>query len=282
MGLSFRELLPVFARPFARLWYALNPGARILMYHRVSDRDDYDQLTVSPDNFEEQIRWLNENRRLLSLPDLISAIQNGSAAKNSVAITFDDGYLDNLENALPILEKYQVPATIYVTSDFAAQKISHPRYRSDSKRLHLNWQEVRSLAQHPLIRIGSHTKTHPMLSQVPLEQVTAEIRDSKADIEQMTGVEVSDFCYPSGNFTEREERIVRESGYTNAVTVKPGINNRKTGLFALRRTEITDRDSLNILEQKLDGAFDIFHWLLDVKREMNFSRQRERKKAEIL
>lgn len=273
--MSLRDLLPVLLKPFANVWYRINPGARILMYHRVADLPEYDQLTVTTANFEKQIAWLARNRNVKPLGDLLERIQEGTAGRNLVAVTFDDGYLDNLENALPILEKYQVPATIYVTSAFAAQSASHPRYRSDPKRLHLNWSEISKLARHPLITIGSHTVTHPMLSELGAEASALEIRDSKLAIEEHTGMDVLDFCYPSGNYTERELDLVMQAGYRSAVTVKPGINDGKANLFALRRTEVTDRDTVTVLAQKLDGAFDFFHWLLDIKRERGFSANRK-------
>ncbi|MDO6459861.1 polysaccharide deacetylase family protein [Granulosicoccaceae sp. 1_MG-2023] len=273
--MSLRDVLPSLVRPFSRLWFGLNPGARILMYHRVADLPAYDQLTVSTANFERQIAWLAANREVVSLPDLLAQISEGRPAANRVVITFDDGYLDNLENALPVLEKYQVPATIYVTSEFAAQSSSHPRYRGDSRRLHLNWTEVGRLGRHPLITIGSHTVTHPMLSELDAAGAEREISRSKADIETHTGLDVIDFCYPSGNFTERERESVKKAGYRSAVTVKPGSNNACADVFALRRTEVTDKDTPAQLAQKLDGAFDIFHWLLDLKREKTFSANRK-------
>lgn len=270
-----RDLLPLLASPFAKVWYSIKPGARILMYHRVSVQGEYDQLNVDPENFDAQIKWLSEHRDVKPLPEVINEIREGKAHKNTVAVTFDDGYLDNLENALPILEKYNVPATIYVTSDFASQKLSHYRYRSEKKRLHLNWQEIHKLSEHRLIHIGSHTVTHPMLSELDDDHVAAEIKDSKSDIERNISVNVADFCYPSGNYTEREKALVESNGYASAVTVKPGANNGTSDLFALKRTEITDRDTVVVLKQKLDGAFDIFHWLLDIRREMKFTKQRQ-------
>ncbi len=270
-----RALLPRISLPLARAWYLIRPGARILMYHRVTERESYDQLSVSPHNFEKQIHWLSQHRDIYPLSEVISSIRAGRVTASMVAITFDDGYLDNLECALPILEKYHVPATIFITSHFAAQKLIHPRYRGEDKRLHLNWREVRKLADHPLIEIGSHTVTHPMLSQISDADVLKEIKTSKEEIEKYTETEVHEFCYPAGNFTNREEKLVEQCGYSAAVTVKPGSNRINTGIYALRRTEITDRDTLRILEQKLDGAFDLFHYLLDIKRELVFSRQRQ-------
>ena len=273
--MSMRDVLPTLLRPFASVWYRINPGARILMYHRVADLLEYDQLTVSTQQFEAQMAWLVANRNVKPLGELLERVREGTAGRNLVAVTFDDGYLDNLENALPILEKYQVPATIYVTSEFASQSRSHPRYKGDARRLHLNWSEIGKLGRHPLISIGSHTVSHPMLSELGDAESACEIIDSKSEIESHTGLTVLDFCFPSGNYSERELITVAQAGYRSAVTVKPGINDGAADVFALRRTEVTAKDSPVVLAQKLDGAFDLFHWLLDLKRERHFSAQRK-------
>ncbi|MBW8001522.1 MAG: polysaccharide deacetylase family protein [Planctomycetes bacterium] len=90
----------------------------VLLYHRVADDPlDSQLLTVSPNNFEGQLRELKEKYRVIPLFELIEEVRKGQQNTDTVAITFDDGYLDNLTNGLPLLEKYQLPATIFVTSE---------------------------------------------------------------------------------------------------------------------------------------------------------------------
>jgi len=89
----------------------------VLLYHRVADDPvDANLLAVSPTLFESQLRWLAEHTRVVPLHDLLAEAQEGRLEPNTVAITFDDGYLDNLTNALPLLERYRLPATIFITS----------------------------------------------------------------------------------------------------------------------------------------------------------------------
>lgn len=266
--------------PFAHCWYKMRPGARILMYHRVSDTavtrsSGPDQLTVSPELFAEQIAWLAQYRKILPLTTLLDQINAGNVDGEAVALTFDDGYLDNLTHALPVLEKHNAPATIYITSSFASQELRHPRYDNESGRLHLNWQEIRDLSSHELIDIGSHTVTHPMLSELSEQKVLHEIKNSKSDIEQHIDGSVTSFCYPSGNYTARELKIVQECGYQNALSVKPGVSRKNSDVFALKRTEVTYKDSPDNLALKLSGALDIFHHVLDYRREIQFAKQRK-------
>ena len=87
----------------------------VLMYHRIDTAvvDPWD-LAVRPDVFEAQLAWLKKNRKVLPLPELVQRWKEGRLEKHSVAISFDDGYLDNLTTALPLLERYEVPATFFL------------------------------------------------------------------------------------------------------------------------------------------------------------------------
>ena len=114
--MSLRQQLPRLLAPLTRMAGRLRPGARILMYHRINDLGYYDQLTVSPDLFEMQMHWLHEHREPVALETLLHRLQTRTVTPGLVSVTFDDGYLDNLQLALPILERYSIPATIYVLS----------------------------------------------------------------------------------------------------------------------------------------------------------------------
>ncbi len=262
-----RRVIAGAFRPITRQWNRWNPGTRILMYHRVTDLDQYDQLTVSPKRFDDQLRGLKSSHRVVALKDAFSFDEN------SVVITFDDGYLDNYLEAAPLLQKYGLPATIYLTADFVDQKASHRRYKG-SERLHMDWLEVSDLAASGLINFGSHTCTHPMLSELKSADSKREIIDSKMRLEDKLGTSVSSFAYPNGNYGQREVDYVEEAGYVHAVTVKPGVNRGNSELLQLRRTEVTDRDEPKEFAAKLDGALDPVHLVLDMKREWQFERRR--------
>ncbi|MEM9281579.1 MAG: polysaccharide deacetylase family protein [Verrucomicrobiota bacterium] len=89
----------------------------ILLYHRVAvDRGDAFKLCVSPNHFEEQMKYLADSRRAIPLLELVERQRQNQIEDSPIAVTFDDGYLDNLETALPILERYQIPATIFAVS----------------------------------------------------------------------------------------------------------------------------------------------------------------------
>ena len=271
-----RTTLSAGLAPLSHLYNRLRPGIRILMYHRVADLPAYDQLTVSPRRFEEHMAWLAAHQRVISLDtavtELDTALATGEDLRPGVVITFDDGYLDNLTHALPVLERHRLPASIFVTTAFAEQAMSHPRYPAVEGRLHLTWEEIRQMAANPLITIGSHTLTHPFLGRLSGEESAREIAQSRAVIQEKIAAPVNYFCYPSGDYGARETGLVSDAGYRAAVTVSPGSNRAGTPRFALRRTEVTDRDSPRELAKKLAGGFDLIHLLLDLRRRRHFAR----------
>lgn len=255
-------------------YYLLRPGIRMLMYHRVDRLPAYDQLTVSPERFAEQIGYLASRYRMLSLDQAVAELSGAGRVRPGVVVTFDDGYRDNLVHALPVLRRHRVPATIFVTTRFCDQDLNHPRYGAGSRHLHLTWEEVRELASEPGITVGSHTVTHPFLSRLDAQAATREIAGSRELIAERLGRAVDFFCYPSGEFTVREEQLVAAAGYRAAVSVAPGVNRTGTPRFALRRTEVTDRDGPRELALKLAGAYDPIHWLLHRRREQRFAAAR--------
>jgi hypothetical protein len=87
------------------------------------------------------------------------------------------------------------------------------------------------------------------------------------------------FCYPSGDFGDREVALVRAAGYRAAVSVAPGVNRSGTSPFALRRTEVTDRDERVDLDAKLTGAYDLAHGWLHLRRRREFEAAARRERA---
>jgi peptidoglycan/xylan/chitin deacetylase (PgdA/CDA1 family) len=103
------------ARRFVR---ALSPSVLVLLYHRVADVPcDPHQLCVTPSHFREHLEVLRAHGALLRLRDLASRVRQGRLPRRGFVVTFDDGYADNLENAVPLLERYDIPATVFVAGE---------------------------------------------------------------------------------------------------------------------------------------------------------------------
>ena len=271
MKQTVRLLLAVLFWPLAWCRDRLSPGVRILMYHRVDQLPGYDQLTVTPQVFSRQMTWLARRRRVVSLSQALDELERGDVRRGTVVITFDDGYLDNLQHALPVLTEHGLPATVFVTTGFANGQGSHPRYPG-SQGLHMDWQQLKQWQAAGPYELGAHSVTHPYLSRTSNEQCEREIADCLRDFDREQVSHNQCFCYPSGDVTAREAGLVEGSGYRAAVTVAPGVNHAGTNRFLLYRTEITDRDTGLGFILKLAGAFDLIHVLLHWQRRIRFSR----------
>ena len=115
--------MPIIQDAKSRLMNRLLPRGLILMYHRIADPElDPWGLCVSPRHFGEQLDVIRKYFHPLSLQDLLRGIENGRVPNRSIVVTFDDGYADNLHHAKPLLEKYGVPATIYLVAEALAEQ----------------------------------------------------------------------------------------------------------------------------------------------------------------
>jgi len=219
--------------------------ARILIYHRIAvvDKDPH-LLCVTPECFEEQIKWLSSHFDIISLPELHLRIVGKKIVGNEAVITLDDGYRDNLTNALPILEKYQVPATIFVTTAWLGQVAALPwdmEYSETDRAIFLTAEEIANLAQNPLITIGAHTHTHPRLGDLNAVEQASEIQNSKKILADITKQDIATFAYPFGgifdtNATTRQ--LAKSSGYLLACATIPRLVTSSSPLFALPRFNI--------------------------------------------
>ncbi|PWT82891.1 MAG: hypothetical protein C5B57_07935 [Blastocatellia bacterium] len=113
--ITIRAVKPL---PPKRIISASRRSAAILLYHRIASREaDVHRLAVTPDAFRSQMRQLSQSLRVMPLAEIAEAASSGEPPEGSVALTFDDGYLDNLENAAPILAEFGLPATFFVTTE---------------------------------------------------------------------------------------------------------------------------------------------------------------------
>jgi peptidoglycan/xylan/chitin deacetylase (PgdA/CDA1 family) len=270
-----RKLIALLCWPFAALHNLVSPGVRILMFHRVDTLPAYDQLTVSPERFRQQMQWLAAHYRVVPLTQALDEITAGRVSRRTVVITFDDGYYDNCKYALPVLREMGLPATVFVTTQFASGEAQHARY-PEAGRLHMDWNEVRQWLDAPGNEVGAHSRTHPYLSRLTDEHCAQEIAGCMQDFTEKGIPHNGIFCYPSGDVGMREADLARRSGYVAAVTVAPGANRSGIDRYWLRRTEITDQDDGTSFFLKLSGAFDALHGILHWRRRRQFVRTAQR------
>lgn len=231
---------------------------RILMYHMVRDHIDgakFNKLRVKPTEFEKQIAWMKaESFHFVTMQELQE--NWGKHPEKTVAITFDDGYLDNLEHAYPILEKYQAKATIYVVvdrhdRDWSTYKKAHHNSGELAREPKLNDVQVKQLADSGLIEIGSHTMTHANLAKLDDAECLAELTQSKVALEQMIEQSVTSFAYPFGIYSQRDVQLAKQAGYGNAVVTVEGIETDTPDFMQLKRIKISGKDSMFAVKLRL-------------------------------
>jgi peptidoglycan/xylan/chitin deacetylase (PgdA/CDA1 family) len=235
-----------------RASYPPPPGLRILTYHRVSH--DSDELAVAPERFREQMDHLADSGfQAVGLAEAAQALGRAERGQ-TIGLTFDDGYADVLEYALPILAERGFRATVFVTT--GATDGSHPFTWYEHPPPVLDWPTIRELDRGSTLDFGAHTVSHPNLLALDDAAAAWEVIGSKKALEAQLGHDVAAFCYPAGLFANRERQLVHESGFRLAVGMEPGVNGPDSDPLALRRTGISGRDGMLDFRAKVVGAHD--------------------------
>ncbi len=207
-----------------------------LMYHSVAqDGDDPYLITVHPRRFRQQIRWLAaRGLRGVGIGALVRAHALGRA-RGLVGLSFDDGYRDFAEQVAPVLAEYDFTATVYVV---AGKLGGHNDWDCEGPRKALmSSRQVQEVAAAGL-EIGSHGLTHRRLAGLGRRDLAAQIVDSRAALEDVTGAEVEGFCYPYGSYDRAAAEAVGEAGYGYACATGRGDGGR----LALPRCYVGERD----------------------------------------
>lgn len=324
----------------------------VLAYHRVAELAlDPQMLAVTPRNFDEHLQVIRSRFRPVSLRAASKLLAGGDSLDGIVVLTFDDGYADSLSQLAPLLERYEVSATVFLTSgyvggggefwwdeleqillgsptlprelgltlrggerrwDLGAAAVASeeeraawadwtivisddpsPRHRvyrelecllrrlrkeeqqrvlralrswagtdGSARETHriLTCEEVAELAAHPLVEVGAHTISHPVLARLTPAEQWLEIDGSKTELERIAGTAVTSFSYPFGrrawrhqlatflrgpeqyraDYTRQTARIVRYSGFERAVANFGGQLARRSNAFELPRIDIHD------------------------------------------
>lgn len=247
----------------------------ILFYHRVTDEVDFitkgmNGVHTSIANFGKHIRFLKKNYHLVSLKELTSLLKTEDKDSTTyITITFDDGFRDIYLNVFPLLQKYKIPATIFLITDYInanrlmwrhkqyyykyyKKNINETEESNLANKIYLNWDEVKMMYENGL-DIGAHTCNHSVLNQLPLDCARKEIINSKEKIEQMVGIKVKVFAYPFGrkkDFNEEIKEIVKNAGFVYACSTIEGANSPASDLYALKRI-YSGNHSVSFLAMKL-------------------------------
>ena len=276
-------------------------------------------ISATPSVFAEQMKYVSNHYNAVTIENVLEAIErNRQLPRKAVLITFDDAYYDFRDNAWPILKRYRLPATVFVSTGYAEQpnlsfwwdrlyrvlfftrkrvfhistlgrlslETSEERIQSLRKLQNyiktlshdhamnmvdgicfglgdrytiqesaLSWEDLRQLAKEG-VTLGAHTRTHPILTQLPVERVSEEVKGSIEDLRREIGNVLPIFAYPNGNYNNQTIQILKEVGVLLAFAGKDGHNNlHSVNPFCLNRTNISRKTSPLILRLRLLRLF---------------------------
>lgn len=242
-------------------------GVRILFYHRVCDEPD--ALAVKVSRFREQMDFLaREGFRVVDIEKAVAMLESGDIDGRVVALSFDDGYRDVAENALPILAEYGFTATVFVATGVIDGRASFTWYERQPPLL--GWDEIVELDREGILRFEAHSVTHPNLLALDATRLSSEVAGSKLDLERHLERQSLVFCYPAGLFGARERDAVAKAGFKIAVTCEPGENARNDDRLELRRIPIEARDRLLDFRAKIGGGHDTSLFVRDLYRRLRY------------
>ncbi|MCK9265603.1 polysaccharide deacetylase family protein [bacterium] len=221
----------------------------VLAYHRVNPWYKKDALSVSPETFKRQMKYLIRRK---FIPTSINEISTGTKIlleKNRFCVTFDDGFADNLWYGLPVMEKLHIRPIIFISVDFIGTNKTLPRYEFSDKERFLNWKEIKEMVGRQ-VEFGSHGLKHLHLPTLENKELKTEVYDSKKIIEDKIGKKVDFFCYPYGDFNQRVVDAVKEAGYAGAF-VTPGKRKLEVTEYTIPRTGIYSHNNFLIFKVKI-------------------------------
>jgi len=247
----------------------------ILMYHSISNKTDnvihpYYQSTTTPKIFRKHMEFLYENKcSVISLKEALKYFRDKkSNYYKPVVITFDDGFADFYNEALPILSLYNFCATVFLPTKF----IGDNRKRFKGKEC-LTWGEIRK-CQIEGIDFGSHTNSHIQLLSMTKKKIEVEIKVSKIIIEDNIGSKVETISYPyafpeaQSDFNSFLKKVLKENGYKNGVTTIIGTANRNDCRYFMKRIPVNTHDDLQFYKAKLEGGYNWLHGIQYIKKKI--------------
>jgi peptidoglycan/xylan/chitin deacetylase (PgdA/CDA1 family) len=172
--------------------------AIIVVFHSICDNSDASPIVNRTKKFEQFCRFFKKHFTVVSMSDLIGSVQKHRDLTGQMVITFDDGYKDNYLNAVPILRKYDLPATFYIATDYIGTEFqTWWDQKAGVRTKWADWDDIRSMHRMGF-EIGAHTMTHANLGQIDEETCKKEVVGSFDRIEKELGVRPKFFSYPYG------------------------------------------------------------------------------------
>jgi peptidoglycan/xylan/chitin deacetylase (PgdA/CDA1 family) len=258
--------------------------------------------------FEKCIIWLrNKGFRFISSKELVDIIENKQKIKKAVWLSFDDGWKGNVENVIPILEKYNIPATFFISTkpiedgyfwwtiaekyksllpisfkdlwsipenqrkEIIENIVNNIRNKGvEIEREAMTIEDIQRISKNNLVTIGSHTVNHAIIPNCTDVELEYEINNSKKELENWTGKEVKYFSYPNGDFDGREKEILEKYGFELAATTENKFISLESDIYFIPRFSVMNDGSFAENLCHMLGIWQPF--ISKIKRRLNYSK----------
>lgn len=229
----------------------------ILMYHQVSEHPHslFRKYTLTPGEFASQMRWLAWFGYHPVTLDQVLAARAGETLlpPRSVVLTFDDGFQECVQHAVPILQRYGFTATFYLVTGLMGRESSWLEPQLNMSFPLIGWDTARRL-QALGFQCGAHSITHPHLTDLSRGACSEEVHGARLSIEDRLGVPIYHLAYPYGAYDEKVREIAIGAGYRSACSVRIGFSSGDDDAMALHRVPINGQDTLVDFAMKVRTA----------------------------
>lgn len=239
----------------------------ILTYHSIDESGSV--ISTKTETFRWQMKLLSESGyRVVTLADLISLLGGGEELPDKLAaLTFDDGFQNFYTTAFPVLDQYGFKATVFLVTDFCG---GHNDWGGNPPELPrsalLSWHQIKELSSNG-IEFGSHTRTHPDLTEISAEKVREEIAGAAAAIADATGRKPETFAYPFGRYNAAAKQVVEEN-FIAACSTNLGKIGFGSDLYSLERIDTYYLSDPKVFGSLATRSFDHYMRFRQVMRDL--------------
>ena len=209
-----------------------------IFYHRVADKHS-NPWSMTFEEFRKQISWFQENFDMVSLGEIQNRVASGNNLKPAVSITFDDGYAENCEQALPFLIEQKIPCTYFVTTEHTSKQKPFPHDIDLGVELPVNSIESLRALSAAGIEIGAHTRNHIDLgSTSDPDTIFDEVVNATRELEELVGQKIDYFAFPYGqheNLNRDAFQLMKRYGFKGVCSAYGGWNEIGGDSFHIQR-----------------------------------------------
>ena len=233
---------------------------RIVMYYHSVKKQDIG-------SFEKQMAYLASNCKVVKASEILTASMDG--VNPIAAITFDDAFVSVFENALPVLKKHSLPASIFIPTGNLGQppRWNIPENSPDKNDIVMSEKQLTE-ANKCGFELLSHTVSHPILTELNDNTLKAELSNSKLALEKILGYQICGISYPHGAYNSRVCNAARQAGYRFGFTIEPSVVNTSADTMQIGRVAVSLKDSLFKFKLKVSGAYQIVGSVMTIKRKL--------------